>query len=446
MAYNPFDKPIDKITSDDLEVLISNEIAEGYFVEYKGNTFPENHKIGKSISSFANTYGGWYIIGVNTDENNIASEICGFSRTDYPDPISKIREIIKSHIDPIPVFFITIVTLDKDRNVLLVNVPGEQETPFINKDGRIYRRTSDSSEPIFETDRFSIDRLVDQGRNISEKFGKFCSDSRTFSQAEENQGWVNIFLSPYPLGHFQDLEIRTREGLEGLIRASQKPVTIRGRNSQIFGTGNVSFDSGQVTPYSTILRQTNVSKTAFNTLTAEFFVDGRAKISIPVELYPKWEMADFQRFNSHLTSMLLTKLWQRDSSERNLWLLDFFNFESLWAFSAILLSFYQQWIQNYSPISSTRFSIILENVWRYVPFVDFDAWGEYIDKFGLPVSHNNSVNIPEDISKGIIIDFENNPIWQAVVYFTALGFGIPLSLHVDIINYLSKKHFNDAQT
>ena len=66
MPYNPFDKAIRDLTAGDLDRLIDNEVTEGYGIEYKGD-FPENKKVGRSIASLANAYGGWYFIGVAAD-------------------------------------------------------------------------------------------------------------------------------------------------------------------------------------------------------------------------------------------------------------------------------------------------------------------------------------------------------------------------------------------
>ena len=37
--FNPFEKPIEEITEDDLKKLLENEVAEGYLVEYKSTLF-----------------------------------------------------------------------------------------------------------------------------------------------------------------------------------------------------------------------------------------------------------------------------------------------------------------------------------------------------------------------------------------------------------------------
>ena len=132
MSYNPFNKTIGDLALDDINTLIINEVAEGYFIGYKKD-FPENNNIGQSIASFANTYGGWYFVGIETNEHNIAKNVCGFDLEKISKPVDKIREIIKTHIDPVPAFFTQIIFVDETKAVLIVYIPGEQETPFVSK-------------------------------------------------------------------------------------------------------------------------------------------------------------------------------------------------------------------------------------------------------------------------------------------------------------------------
>src|SRR5947209_2288430 len=112
MPYNPFDKPIgEALTIDDLQLLITRSVSEGYFVEYKGQMQAKD-KIAKSIAALANTYGGWYFIGVDADKtHNIATNICGFNLTMCPDPIAVIREVAKSRISPTPIFYPKVVDI-----------------------------------------------------------------------------------------------------------------------------------------------------------------------------------------------------------------------------------------------------------------------------------------------------------------------------------------------
>ena len=61
MRFTPFDKAFDDISVGDLDGLM--EVGEGWYVEYKSQ-LPNTRVLAKSLSSFANQYGGWLFLGV----------------------------------------------------------------------------------------------------------------------------------------------------------------------------------------------------------------------------------------------------------------------------------------------------------------------------------------------------------------------------------------------
>ena len=61
-----FTKPIDEITFEDVQSFCE-ERGEGVRVEYKSELNVKNH-IPKIVSSFANTYGGIFLVGIKTDK------------------------------------------------------------------------------------------------------------------------------------------------------------------------------------------------------------------------------------------------------------------------------------------------------------------------------------------------------------------------------------------
>jgi len=345
----------------------------------KGENFPSNEKIGRSIASLANTYGGWYIVGIKTDAHNVANDVCGFVLADYPDPISKVREVIKSHIEPVPLFFSQVVNITSDRTVLVVNVPSGQGTPFISRDGRIYRRTHDSSDPIPETSRYAIDRLVDDGRQIQKRFEKFCRDERTFSKGEsESITWVNLFLSPYPLGVIETFGIHSSGNIEKLIQQSQIPfvVPIEGIEGT---TGHMPFTCARPTLNSIILEQIEPSRAAFNSISVELFYDGRAKLLIPLQYYPSFPRDNLQ---SPITKQLMSEIIDSDD-QNNASCLRFFDIENLWWVVVTLLAYYQHWLGDQPFITDFKCALKINEAWRAVPFFDGDAWGTHVKQFGL---------------------------------------------------------------
>jgi Putative DNA-binding domain len=331
MPFSPFKKSIrEPLTSEDLKMLIADSISEGYFVEYKG-ILPASNKIAKSIASFANTYGGWYVVGVTTDGHNVAQRITGFSLDDCHDPIASLRDSIRSGIDPIPVFFPQVVTLAPKRAVLVVYVPGEQDTPFITKDGCIYRRVSDRSDPVGEVQRSAVDRLVEQGRDRLRAFQQFCQDPRTFSQREAPTPWVNIFVSPYPLGMIDKVEVTSQDDLEHLLRRSREAIPlVTTDEKETPPLGNIPFQQGRAMANSVFLKQINPNahQITQNSLSVEFFVDGRARFFIPLHII---RAIDGETVSSEVRSRqaraVLEDLLRQDN---DLYLAKFFDLTTLW--------------------------------------------------------------------------------------------------------------------
>ena len=120
---------IQEVTADDVRSLIGR-VAEGYVIEYK-ESLPTNRKIAHSLASFANTLGGWHIVGVQADESNVACAIPGLPAEDSAEIISRIRDVASTRVQPTPVFESRMVPVDADRTVLLVYVPSNKEPPFI---------------------------------------------------------------------------------------------------------------------------------------------------------------------------------------------------------------------------------------------------------------------------------------------------------------------------
>lgn len=120
MPYNPFDKPLgEALQAEDLQMLITRQVAEGYYIEYK-REMSSTTKIARSLASLANTYGGWCIVGIETNQHNVATTVSGFDPTSCNDPISVVRELVKHHIDPIPIFFPQVVILGTGNLVLAI--------------------------------------------------------------------------------------------------------------------------------------------------------------------------------------------------------------------------------------------------------------------------------------------------------------------------------------
>ncbi len=323
--FNPFNTEFNKITPKDLDKLLADKVTEGYFVEYKGDEFPAPIKIARSIAAFANTHGGWYIVGVETNEDNSAKSLVGFDPAVYNDPISKVRDVIKSHIDPIPLFQIKLLKLENGNEILIVLIPDEQETSFITSDGRIYRRNHDSSDPIYEKDRYVVDRLVDLGAERKREFVAFCQDERKFGQNDENMVWLSIFLWPIPRPLNSSENKATPKDLEDLIQLSRTLIDVEGIEGKKLASGNVVFTSGHVTNQSIILRYRDKTYPWINSNEIEFFDDCCAKFFIPIPLIRDvLDQGNIQKLDSVEVRAVLTK-YSKIISPQNINTVEFVN-------------------------------------------------------------------------------------------------------------------------
>lgn len=164
VEFNPFNKPLEALEYGDLGKLRDNRVAEGYSIEYKRDIpgSEPGRSIAKVIASFANTYGGWLILGITEEFNNEAGEPSGISLSDHPQPKETVQQWVQTRVRPIPHFASQLLRSpeDEDKAVLIVRVSESWDTPHVMNDGVVYRRTGEQSNPIEpETDRWTLDRL-----------------------------------------------------------------------------------------------------------------------------------------------------------------------------------------------------------------------------------------------------------------------------------------------
>ena len=113
----------------------------------------------KSVSAFANTYGGSLIFGISDDNKVIGLE--------SPDKDAEIiSEIIKSRLDPVPEFKIRFQR-EEDRVLLIVDVLKGEETPYYySGDGVLEAYVRMGNESV-KASSIELKRLVLRGRNTT---------------------------------------------------------------------------------------------------------------------------------------------------------------------------------------------------------------------------------------------------------------------------------------
>src|SRR4051812_10734728 len=90
------------LTVEDLERML--ELDETLFVEHKSDIGAERaYKIVQAVAAFANTLGGWLLIGVSNGRP-IGDDVAWARGGDAPTLVDTVRDRLRGEIDPLPAF------------------------------------------------------------------------------------------------------------------------------------------------------------------------------------------------------------------------------------------------------------------------------------------------------------------------------------------------------
>ena len=203
MRYTPFEVELPDVTDSHLAALC--DVAEGWYVEYKSET-PKPSDLAKSLSSFANRYGGWLFLGVKEDPtDNTADSFPGIASTDVTAALEQLRNAAKDLLHPTVSFStqglsgpLPAISLAEERAVVIVRVPEGGSPPYIHNDGRVYIRTGDSSSPVPARDRTTLELLHRKGEERVSLLASLASRTPEVSKAEEDVSYLHLFICSDP--------------------------------------------------------------------------------------------------------------------------------------------------------------------------------------------------------------------------------------------------------
>ena len=135
-------KALSEVTWGDLPQLAG--LDEGYVLEFKRDYTPSvQRKIPKIIASFANSRGGWLVIGISDEEH----AVCPVPRQ-QADFGQIIGELCRRHVSPAPPFDVRFLPdpSDEARGVVIVRVDEGDFPPYI-ADGVVEIREGSTSGP-----------------------------------------------------------------------------------------------------------------------------------------------------------------------------------------------------------------------------------------------------------------------------------------------------------
>lgn len=130
----------DKLRLKDIEKYLDTiDDDETFFIEFKEENI-RNTQLTKEISAFANSFGGYILLGVNDSKKIVG---CSNIWTEL-----KINTIICNGISPTLHFDIKKFDLKNSKKLYIIKVEEGTNPPYITNDGYIYHRVSSSSDRV----------------------------------------------------------------------------------------------------------------------------------------------------------------------------------------------------------------------------------------------------------------------------------------------------------
>jgi len=447
MAYNPFNTELHNLDWNDLSVL--NSVSEGFYIDYKRQLSQNNSKTAKEISSFANTDGGLLVVGVDEANDNTADSFLGVDISTH-DPKVRIRNIIQSHINPAPDFEIFVIEKpnDPDKGIVLVSIPRSIDAPHVTKDGKIYRRMGEGSDPFdFETDAKIIDRLHERGEKFDEQMSEFCVPDTGVTKGKSDSTFVEIYSVPSTkrlntckeivedLSKFEDIA-QNRDRTLTLLEGSDNETELNIETENFFDSILSTSDGIVAQKWVHSDGNGNVDY-AYAPLTFKFFANGSLKIRMPAPNYLPHPGPEEMRNGENLHSV-----WNKifDAFQDDYMSISYLKGDELVDSILLLLDLYLELLEesNWFEEQAGRlhFKGIIRNSFRNMAIFQTEWYEDIIESNGPPVSYDNEVLVPElgymeldssDKSGEFLLRFSQE---------TLAGFGLPKNSMSDVIQEL----------
>lgn len=402
--YNPFNKNISELIYDDLKKLIENNISEGWNIEYKEKFPKDNKKIANSIASFANSEGGWYIVGIKENKNESNPfEIVGFELESNRKPDDKITNIVKDNINPIPYFETKLVEIPENKVVLVVQVFESHDPPYFSKDG-VYIRVGGTSKKL--DDRYQFEKLLDKKENFRKRVNSFMNNTFCFDDYGEPPYlefyvYVNnpknvLFEDFFSEDFFTDL----KKNFTSNVQLAE----------EVELSASVIFDNMYSSVDSYIIRHVYNNDPMHTGLTLELFKQGHLKLIFPFNVY------DIISLNKEYECLIY---YEGLVSEYNdLRIIDLA--ESMLLFQVILAQ-YKRLLEKFDCKYELNLKYKFNNFDLITPFMDSEEYMNFILENKVPINLKTSIDIPNnDYFKCQFKDFDPLTFTIQIVEATGL--------------------------
>jgi hypothetical protein len=173
-----FTKHVSQLNYSDIDDLVNvRQEREGYHLDYKGefgNLDKAKKELTKDITAFANTGGGYLVIGVDKHYN-----IAGIDKTIQNKEIDEwVNQILSSNSDPQIFYFDpkVISIPDSEKVIVVIHVPESTKKPHIVTEwNNYYIRINDSSK---SANHNQIRDMFEFSKNRTDEFNEFLKKKK----------------------------------------------------------------------------------------------------------------------------------------------------------------------------------------------------------------------------------------------------------------------------
>ena len=385
-TYSPFDRSFKNLTCDDL--LHLKQTHEGWYVEYKSEMVSSS-AIAKGVSAFANKNGGWLFFGVKEESasNSVAGEFPGLDIVEKDKIRQKIRSSCNAYLEPTPYYDVMFIDgpckeleLPENKTIAVLQIPKSMQTPHIHKDGRIYIRVSDSSEPKPETDPHLLASMFKRREKADEAINLWLGDGPEISEAESEWPQLRLLLTPDVWGQQGGYINATNEEIRDILK------------------GKKAEDSGVTLPMNTVHSTSNgfIGRQVTGTDPSDIGISFQINRQLECEI--NFSPTSYKRFEDVNLDDLSDYLYVEDFveilSDQNFQTAKVIDLNIIYQVLLAVTNTYLKLLRlgNCEPTFYAK--IILLNGWRYIPFYDDKDVMEQFRTHGIPVLQSEHIMYP----------------------------------------------------